>query len=52
VWREAIDRHFPQSAWLRLGRERFDRLCTFRARRGLLSWDAAVDALLEGREEP
>ena len=52
VWREAIERHFPQSAWLRLGRTHFDRLCTFKARRGLPSWDAAVDALLEGREEP
>jgi hypothetical protein len=52
VWREAIERHFPQSAWLRLGREHFDRLCTFKARRGLPSWDATVDALLEGREEP
>ena len=51
VWREAIERHFPQSAWLRLGREHFDRLCTFRARRGLPTWDAALDALLEGREE-
>jgi len=52
IWREAIDRHFPQTAWLRLNRERFDRLRAFRGRHALPSWDAAVDALLEGRDEP
>lgn len=51
VWREAIDRHFPQSAWLRLGREQFERLRAFRGSRALPTWDAAIDALLEGREE-
>jgi hypothetical protein len=47
VWREAMDRHFPGSAWLRLSRERFERLWAFRSRHALESWDAAVDALLE-----
>lgn len=51
VWREAIDRHFPQSAWLRLGREQFDRLHAFRGRHALPTWDAAIEALLEGRDE-
>lgn len=51
VWREAIDRHFPQSAWLRLGREQFERLRAFRGSRALPTWDAAIDALLQGREE-
>ncbi|HYZ29465.1 MAG TPA: DUF6084 family protein, partial [Thermoleophilaceae bacterium] len=47
VWRAAIDRHFPGSAWLRLGREPFDRLQAFKARRGLLSIDEAVEKLLD-----
>ena len=47
AWREAIDRHFPRSAWLRLDRERFDRLCAYKARHTLLSWEAVVDRLLE-----
>jgi hypothetical protein len=51
IWREAIDRHFPQTAWLRLGRERFDRLRAFRGRHALPTWDAAIDALLKGRGE-
>ena len=32
VWREMIDRHFPDAAWLRLGRESFDRLAAYKAR--------------------
>ena len=51
TWRATMDRYFPGAAWLRLDRERFDRLRTFRARRALGSWDATVDALLDGREE-
>jgi hypothetical protein len=47
VWRAAIDRHFPDSAWLRLRREPFDRLQAYKARRGLLSIDEAVDLLLD-----
>ena len=46
VWRETMDRHFPGSAWLRLGRESFERLHAYRARQALPSWDAAVDSLL------
>lgn len=46
VWRQAIDRHFPDSGWLRLGRDSLDRLHAFKARRTLMSWDETVDALL------
>jgi Family of unknown function (DUF6084) len=49
VWREVMDRHFPGQAWLRLGRDRFERLLAFRADRALGSWDATFDALLEER---
>ncbi len=47
VWREAMDRHFPDSAWLRLGRDRFQALCAYKARHAFASWDETVDALLK-----
>lgn len=50
VWREAIDRHFPDAAWLRLGRASFDRLCAYKARHSCASFDAALDRLLDGEE--
>jgi Family of unknown function (DUF6084) len=47
VWRQAMDRHFPNSAWLRCSREQFERLWEYRSRHALTSWDATVAALLE-----
>jgi hypothetical protein len=51
AWRAAIDRHFPDAAWLRLGRASFERLRAYRGREALGSWEETVDALLAGREE-
>lgn len=51
VWREAIDRHFPDSAWLRLGRDRFERLYAYKARNALPTWEDVIDSLLAERED-
>ena len=32
VWREAMDLHFPNSAWLRIGRDTLDSLQRFKSR--------------------
>jgi hypothetical protein len=48
VWRETMERHFPDSAWLRLGRDSFERLQAYKSREALASWDDAVDSLLRG----
>ena len=45
-----MDRHFPASAWLRLGRTAFDRLSAFKAQGMFTSWDATIQALLEGSQ--
>jgi hypothetical protein len=47
LWRQTMDRHFPGTAWLRVSRERFDRLWAFRSQRALSGWDETLDALLE-----
>jgi len=49
-WRRAMDEHFPGGAWLRLDRERFDRLAAYKVRGLHLNWDATVDALLDQAE--
>ena len=50
VWREAMELHFPGSAWLRVRGDVFDRLVAYKARRALPTWEAAVTDLLDGRE--
>jgi hypothetical protein len=47
VWRQTMDRHFPGTAWLRVGNETYDRLNTERARRGDADFEGTLSALLE-----
>jgi hypothetical protein len=46
VWRDAMDRHFPGAAWLRLGRPAFDGLRAYKAEHGLRTLEDAVERLL------
>ena len=54
VWREAVDAHFPDSAWIRMTRQTLDGLSAFKARHALPTWDATMQALLAAAspEEP
>ena len=51
VWRETMDRYFPKAAWVRLGADAFERLAAFKARNAHLSFDDAIDVLLDGVAE-
>ena len=46
TWREVVDLHFPNSAWLRCGRETLDALSDFKAKHALPTWDATLTELL------
>jgi hypothetical protein len=46
VWREMMDLYYPNSAWLRLSRDVFDRLHDYKQRSGLATWEQALDSLL------
>ncbi len=48
VWREMITSYFPNTGWIRLDHEVLATLGDFRARRGLISWEETVQALLAG----
>lgn len=50
VWRDALDRRFPGTAWVRVGRDAFDALKAYRTRRGLPTWDAALAELLRDED--
>lgn len=47
VWRDLMEHHYPNSSWLYLQRDSFDRLWAFRRSRGLATWDQTIDELLE-----
>jgi len=46
VWNEAIDHYYPNTAWLSLRRDVFDRLHEYKRRKGILTWEETVEDLL------
>jgi hypothetical protein len=51
LWKEMMDQYFPNSAWLRLHRDVFDQLYDYKVRKGLPTWEAAVETLLRASEQ-
>jgi len=47
VWRHTMDAYYPNSAFIRLGRDTLDDLQRFKATRGLPTWDQAFAQLLK-----
>jgi Family of unknown function (DUF6084) len=50
LWKEMMDHYFPNSAWIRLRRDAFDRLYDYKVRMGFPTWESAVEALLRASE--
>jgi hypothetical protein len=51
LWKEMMEHYFPNSAWIRLRRDAFDRLYDYKIRKGFPTWEAAVEALLRASEQ-
>ena len=51
LWKETMEHYFPNSAWIRLRRDAFDGLYDYKVRKGLPTWEAAVEALLRASEQ-
>ena len=51
VWQEMIENYYPNTAWLSLHRDVFDRLYRYKQRLGLTSWEHAIERLLPGELE-
>lgn len=46
VWREMMEHYYPNSAWLCLRKDLFDRLSEYKTRSGMPSWDRTFETLL------
>lgn len=51
LWKETMERYFPNSAWIRLRKDAFDRLYDYKVSRGFPTWEAAVESLLSTSEQ-
>jgi len=48
LWTDLMNHHYPNSAWLSLRRDVFDRLTDFKRKHGLLTWEQTLELLLDG----
>jgi Family of unknown function (DUF6084) len=46
LWKEMMERYFPNSAWLRVRKDVFDRLYAYKARHALPTWEDTLARLL------
>ncbi len=51
AWKGLMDHHYPNSAWLALQRETFDRLYAFKREHGLATWEQVIERLLAQNAE-
>jgi hypothetical protein len=51
IWREMMDHYYPNSAWLRLGRDAFERLYAYKRRHGMATWEEAIESLIPLEKE-
>jgi len=46
LWQQMMEHYFPNSAWIRLRKDAFDRLYDYKSRHGHATWEAALETLL------
>ena len=46
VWKEMMDHYYPNTAWLCLRRDVFDRLHQYKVERGIPTWEQTVESML------
>jgi hypothetical protein len=51
VWHDMMDLYYPNSAWLRLRRDVFERLYEYKRQQGLATWEQALENLLQLEKE-
>jgi hypothetical protein len=51
TWRDMMETYYPNSAWLCLRRDVFERLYQYKIRNGIPTWEAALERILSACEE-
>lgn len=52
TWKELMEMYYPNSAWLNIRRDVFERLYQYKARSHIATWEQAIERALDGVEEP
>src|ERR1700733_2112488 len=52
VWKQMIDEYYPNTAWLCLRRDAFERLYEYKVRNGIPTWEEVIERLFQNVDEP
>jgi len=52
VWRELMAQYYPDTTWLRVRHDLFDRLYRYKRARGFTDWDQALESLIPAQPTP
>jgi hypothetical protein len=50
VWREMMDSFYPNTAWVHLRRDVFEKLYEYKVRNGIPTWEQALEKMLQAEE--
>ena len=50
VWRDMMESYYPNSAWLCLHKDAFDRLYQYKVRHGIPTWEEALESIVPVEE--
>ena len=51
VWKEMMESYYPNSAWLCIGRDAFEKLYRWKCSKGIPTWEQAIETLLDSELE-
>jgi hypothetical protein len=51
IWKDLMDAYYPNSAWLAVHRDTFERLYRFKVREGIPTWEEALERALNALPE-
>jgi hypothetical protein len=51
LWREMMEKYYPNSVWINLHRDTFDRLNRYKMQHGIPTWEQALEQALAGEVE-
>ena len=52
IWKQMIDEYYPNTAWLTLRRDAFERLYEYKVRNGIPTWEEVIERLFQNADEP
>jgi|ERR1700730_9875831 len=52
TWRNLIDEYYPNTAWLCLRRDAFERMYEYKVRNGIPTWEEVIERMFSTADEP